>query len=370
MESPVLLTLFPGLSRPTYERVCQIFFERFNVAGLSILELPLAQFYAATVNGTDPNGVVIDIGRDHVDITPIHEGFTAHNARTVVDYGISDCEQYLAHLLLSNTSVVSTLSPPEAPLSQDELRTTLVELARQIWREGLVKVLAEGEAADLEDEGITDIAAVVVAGKEKAVIESGMKKRLNAKASAAEQARAKEIEALDLVTVQFRDKSVTLGKERHRFCEPLFDPSLLKAIPGLPRSTKEESTRPLQAAVGHAVSLTDVDARQYIWQGLFVTGELTSHIKGVSSRYPVYTSHPIFLAGLGAALQARLSSFILSAPDQQNEVQPKSIRTLKIPDYFAEYREKGDGLASFLGSSIVAKVCQACLPWNCSPQPH
>jgi actin-related protein 9 len=39
-----------------------------------------------------------------------------------------------------------------------------------------------------------------------------------------------------------------------------------------------------------------------------------------------------------------------------NEVQPKSVRVLKIPDYFSEYRDKGDGLAAFLGGSIVAKV--------------
>lgn len=285
MESPVLLAFPPGLSRDHYERVCQIFFERFNVAGLSILERPMAQFYAATVSGTDPNGVVVDIGWKHVDITPIYEGFIVHGARTTVDYGISDCEQYLAHLLLSNQSVVSTLSPPDIPLSPEALRETLIEVARQVWQDGLVKVLAEGEAADIEEEGVTDIAAVVVAGKEKAVIESGMKKRANAKASAAEQARAKEIEALDLVTIQFRDKSLTLGKERHRFCEPLFDPSLLKVIPGLPRNTAEESIRPLAAAVGHAVSLTEVDARQYIWQGLFVTGELTNHIKGTFDTY-------------------------------------------------------------------------------------
>jgi hypothetical protein len=37
-------------------------------------------------------------------------------------------------------------------------------------------------------------------------------------------------------------------------------------------------------------------------------------------------------------------------------VQPKQIRTVKVPEYFADYREKGDGLAAFLGSSIVAKV--------------
>jgi len=109
-----------------------------------------------------------------------------------------------------------------------------------VWREGLVKVPVDGEAArEIEDEGVTDIAAVLVAGKEKAVIESGMKKRATAKASAAEQARAKEIEAMDLVAVEFRGKEVTLGKERHRFCEPLFEPSLLNVIEGLEREKGE-----------------------------------------------------------------------------------------------------------------------------------
>lgn len=59
---------------------------------------------------------------------------------------------------------------------------------------------------------------------------------------------------------------------------------------------------------------------------------------------------------MGAALQGRLAPFLLGTQDQSNEVQPKSIRVLKVPDYFAEYRDKGDGLASFLGASIVAKV--------------
>lgn len=65
-----------------------------------------------------------------------------------------------------------------------------------------------------------------------------------------------------------------------------------------------------------------------------------------------------FCLGVGAALQDRLSPFILGNQDQSlNDVQPKAIRILRIPDYFAEYREKGDGLASFLGASIAAKVC-------------
>jgi len=176
------------------------------------------------------------------------------------------------------------------------------------------------------------------------VIESGMKRRATAKASAAEQARAKEIEALDLVTVEFRGKEVTLGKERHRFCEPLFDLNLHAfgedATLGEHASPQGDGrSMTIQDAISHAVRLTDVDQRQYIWYGLMVTGDIATYVKGIAP-----------------ALQTYLGPFILSSADQHNEVQPKQIRFIKVPEYYAEYREKGDGLAAFLGSSIVAKV--------------
>ncbi|KAF8119368.1 hypothetical protein EV363DRAFT_1441762 [Boletus edulis] len=248
---------FPGLSRASQERLCQIFFERFNVASFSIVERPMTQIYAT------------------------------------------------------------------GQLNGNPIQAFLLDLVKYIY----------GQIAEVEDEGVTDIAAVLVAGKEKAVIEAGTKKKATAKASAAEQARAREIEALDLITLQFRDSSITLGKERHRFCEPLFDPSLLYPLP------HEDNPLSLQDTVGFSVSQTNVDQRQYIWQGLFVTGDLASRVKGI-----------------GTALQSRLSSFILGNPDQHNEVQPRSIRVVNVPEYFAEYREKGDGLAAFLGTSIVAKI--------------
>ena len=72
--------------------------------------------------------------------------------------------------------------------------------------------------------------------------------------------------------------------------------------------------------------------------------------------------------GLGAFFAVLLGRYIVSNPEQQvsNEVQPKSIRILKIPDYFSEYRDKGEGLAAFLGGSIVAKVRRVYLNVQCS----
>ncbi|OAX38980.1 actin-related protein [Rhizopogon vinicolor AM-OR11-026] len=335
-ESPVMLSMPAGLFRESSQRICQIFFERFNVAGFGLLDRPVAQLYAAG----QLNGIVIDVGHEITDITPMYDGFIMNHARSSTPLGIRDCQVYLANLLRSNQSVMAAASPPDNPSNTEVTQRFLDDLVKHIWEEGFVRVPSDGQTAEIpEDEGVTDIAAVLVAGKEKAVIETGMKKKLTAKASAAEQARAREIEALDLVTVQFRDHSITLGKERHRFCEPLFDPTLLNGLSVERAEPYEGRILPLQEAVGFAVRQADVAQRQYIWQGLFVTGDLTNHVKGI-----------------GAALQSRLAPFILSSPDQATEFQSRSIRALNVPEYFAEYREKGDGLAAFLGTSIVAKI--------------
>jgi actin-related protein 9 len=254
-----------------------MFFERFNVAGFSIMELPMVQLYA----GNSLSGVVVDIGDYETDITPIYDGFIVHQAKLQLPLGLKDCEIYLAKLLRSNQNVMNALSPPENPLDPEALQTKLVELVQQLWKGGHIRVPSDGEIAIPDDDGVTDIAAIVVAGKEKAVIESGMKKKATAKATAAELARAREIEALDLITVQFNGHSLTLGKERHRMCEPLFDPRLIEGLNGVLPREGEELFRPLQELVAHAVSLTDVDQRIYIWQGLLVTGDATRYVKGV-----------------------------------------------------------------------------------------
>jgi actin-related protein 9 len=304
----------------------------------------MAQLYAANAL----SGVVVEIGFSTTDITPIYDGFLVNNAVTSTDIGIKDCQLYLAHLLRSNQSVLSAFSSP--PSTSD-----LISLVSNLQSASLIRIPSSGETVSTSaDEGITDIASILVAGREKAVIENAQKKR---KASAAEAARAREIEALDLVTVQLNGTEVTLGKERHRFCEPLFDPGLLANLEG----AQERSTAmALQDAVGHAVGLTEVDQRQYIWSGLFVTGELANHVKGTCRKINViiYSLWPSTPLGIPTALQSRLAPYILTAPDyhQANEVQTRAIRPISVPEYFAEYRENGDGLAAFLGSSIVAKV--------------
>ena len=294
MESPVLLSIFPGLSRPTCELLCQLFFERFNVAGFSLLERPVAQMYAANAL----HGLVVDIGHRYTDVTPIYDGFALHVARASTSLGTDHCLGYLAQVLRSNNSLVANLSPPDAPLSPEKLGETLLDLARHLYNEGLIKAPAvSGSAAttgEAEDEGVTDIASILVAGKERAVIEANIKKRASQKASAAEQAKLKEIEALDLITTEFRGKELTVGKERHRFCDPLFDPRVLRHVPGLQSlGTDEKPLLSISEIAGHSIGRTEVDQRQYMLGsplaagGVFFTGDITNHVKGELFRYSV-----------------------------------------------------------------------------------
>ena len=60
--------------------------------------------------------------------------------------------------------------------------------------------------------------------------------------------------------------------------------------------------------------------------------------------------------GIGVAIQTRLTPYLLGNFELQSDVQPKQARVIHVPEYFSEYRERGDGLAAFLGASIVAKV--------------
>ena len=276
-ESPVLLCIPSTLSRRTHERLTQLFFERLNVAAFSLIERPLAQLYAAN----SVQGVVIDINTSTTDITPIIDSMVQHNCHITIDVGSKDCERHLANVLRSNQPVIKAISPPEAPLEPDVLTATLEAIAAHVWQEGLIRIPLEGELAPIEDEGLTDIATILVAGKEKAVIESGLnlKKRASAKAYAAERERVREIEALDLVQTQFRGLSLTLGKERHRFCEPLFDPTLQARL----RDVDGSSALSLQEAVHLAIRGVEVDYRLKAWDGVFVTGELSTLVKGEPS---------------------------------------------------------------------------------------
>lgn len=195
-----------------------------------------------------------------------------------VPLGTDMCARYLVPLLGGNTSVAQALDG--LGLQGSARQTALEDLAAHAWRSGLVRAPGAVDQPAPEDEGVTDIAAVVVAGKERAVIESGMKKKATAKQTKEEQARAREIEALDLITTKFRGVELTLGRERHRFCEPLFDSGVIAAMAERENVEDKGALMTLSQAVALVVRECEVDQRRDIYSGLLVTGDIASHVKG------------------------------------------------------------------------------------------
>jgi actin-related protein 9 len=275
-ESPVALSIPSGYSRTTHELLTQLFFERFNVAGFMLVERPLVQLFAANA----VTGVVVDVSYSDTIVTPIVDSMVQHNNGVRIAMGVRDCEVYLANILRGYQPLVATLSAGEA-WTEEQLQEELLELVRQISRDNLVKVPTDGETVvPDEDEGVTNIAALLVAGKEKSVIEAGTKRKATAKQTQAEREREREIAALDLVQIEFKGKILTLGKERHRFCEPLLDPGLISTIPLLRKDPVFDNVVPLQEGVHVAVRSLSPERRFPVWGGVFVCGDIALGVKG------------------------------------------------------------------------------------------
>jgi actin-related protein 9 len=267
-----------------------MFFERFNVAGFTFIERPLASLYAAN----QISGIVIEIGQDETDYITCFESQLHHGSALSVPVGIRDCERHLASILRTNTQVTNVLSaPPRGSPDAEGLDMLLLALARFLWQNGHCKIPIEGgepEKDPLED-GNLDIAAVLISGKERALIEAaGTKKK--AGQNKAEKEREREMAALDLISISFRDfPPLTVGKERHRFCEPLFDPAVLNFcsiplqtsvkmdglnLPTPPVVKNRDFMLPVQGAVHGVVKAAPFSRRSLLYFGIVITGQLAN----------------------------------------------------------------------------------------------
>ncbi|KAF8328405.1 actin-like ATPase domain-containing protein [Cantharellus anzutake] len=341
-EYPVMLCVQPNLPRLSYERLAQIFFERFNAAALSIFERPLLQMFAAN----SLSGVVVDIGQDITMIGPVLDSDVYRYGLRAVPVGAKQCESYLVNVLKNNASLMSQLNTP-VPLTEKDLHAALHQIIRVATKEGLIHI-PESEGAIItaqappEDEGaLSNIAAVLVAGKEKAVIEAAGNKKKSAaqEKKAAASAAEKERQALDLPIAGERTVTITLGKERHRLCDPLFNPVLLNQfLP--PERWLPEGSVGIDEAVRLAVASVDHPQRTQLWDGIFLTGDMLK------------------VKNLEAALSFRLTRFATHDAESQWQAQgqPATVSTLKFPAYFAEFQERSDVLAAFLGACIAAKL--------------
>ncbi|KAI9208297.1 actin family [Polychytrium aggregatum] len=100
-ESLVVLSLPVRWNKFEHERLAQIMFESLNCPGILVVEQPLMALYGANLS----TGLVIDIGHETTDITPVIDNVVVRHASITLDLGGSDIDQYLLSLLREDPQV-------------------------------------------------------------------------------------------------------------------------------------------------------------------------------------------------------------------------------------------------------------------------
>ncbi|KAG0334421.1 general RNA polymerase II transcription factor [Podila horticola] len=163
--SPVLMVVPTDWTKEEHERITQIFFENFNVPGLYLAEEPLMIMYGcATVTG-----LIIDIGHNSTEITPIIDTQIQRNAIQTIPLAGADIDAYFLQQLRQDAQLVREYGEPMD-----------LEFARYLKESGVCQALAKDE------------------------------KGANARAHA-----------------EYNGKKFTVGSIRYKAVDPLFNPDLV-----------------------------------------------------------------------------------------------------------------------------------------------
>lgn len=381
-DSPLILTHPANLTASQLQNLALLTFERLNFPAVQILARPVAALYAMNA----VSGVVVDVGLESTTITPVVDTVPHVPGVIEVQLGAVDCERYLVAVLRSQPALIAQLEgpraedltvPPEVAALAQDTTSKLGRLATTLWRENYLRPVLLGGVAlpkEQEEDGVTDIAAALVAGREQALMadkaakshKSAARREEDAKKKAAEEARKKAVaegeEEADVASLEFEGRNVDVGFARQRFAEVLFAPELA------PGGLKEGAVGVQEAVRISIGSLPNAQDRLAVWEGVSVIGEL-ARVRSAScpslistlllrtrTRLTLFGTRSWSFAALPQTLLSYLMPYILTDPESSSEAQPKNTRFLRIPKYFPEYINEGGYSAPFLGAEIVGKL--------------
>ncbi|KAG9070775.1 hypothetical protein KI688_008315 [Linnemannia hyalina] len=128
--SPVLMVVPTDWTKEEHERITQIFFENFNVPGLYLAEEPLMTLYGCAA----VTGLVIDIGHNSTEITPILDTQIQRHAIQSIPLAGSDIDKHFLELLKG-----------DAQLAREYGEPLDLEFARHLKESGICQVLNKDE---------------------------------------------------------------------------------------------------------------------------------------------------------------------------------------------------------------------------------
>jgi actin-related protein 9 len=420
-DSPILLALPAPVSRAAHSIITRVFFELFNAPSLSIVETPLLSSYAC---GT-LSSVVVDVGWESCSVSPVLDCAVQHAALTRCNVGLRHCALYLAHLLRRDASLTDALikldsrhaastsrTGESASDAQETLHQSFAALALQLIHEKHARFEAGDLPAGAEqqnDDEEFDVAAALIAGREKAAIEEQEARNKAALAGSDPEAQAIAAKAASqaskpsddvqpgandeegAVQTVFRGVRLQVGPgPLGQVAEPLFNPAVLANVRGIDSgpdlgqrcfgagslpdenidldameraqgSSAPAASRSLPELISIAIaSIPEDDKRALLWETLVVTGAPTIGLKGLAGAVTAACANYVASAssnsggGMGMMTGGMDGTPGIGAAERSS-AQPTNVRSLRVPDYFAEFKERTD-LAPFLGATIYGKV--------------
>ncbi|KAK6357938.1 Actin-like protein arp9 (SWI/SNF complex component arp9) [Orbilia blumenaviensis] len=194
-HTPILMISQPCWTCKDKERICQFIFEKLKTPGFGMMDAAAAINAAYNVQ----HSLVIDVGYEKTDITTLIDWNIQEVNRTTIPFGGHSMNQHLHKLLPDLTeeeidqlkrSNICEILPPGVPIpgEEDADRETVLRPPEPttIGMGGLTQPKAlDDEGNEEEDEGVTNIAAIVASGKTQEYLAKKEKEKADKKAGLA-----------------------------------------------------------------------------------------------------------------------------------------------------------------------------------------
>ncbi|KAH3684842.1 hypothetical protein WICPIJ_004195 [Wickerhamomyces pijperi] len=306
---PFLLVSSTQWRKNDIESITQYVFESMEVNSFAIVPEALATLFSY---GSQPNAVVVNIGKCKTEINIIVDYSLVKHASKVIPYGGDSISKKLS-TLLPNLSAAQIEC-----LKKSEIYEVLSDEDKKLSFFGI-----DGLSNDSSD--VLDVASIIASGKTQEFID----KKTH---SDGETPNSK----LQTNTFTDSDKNtLTVGRERFQ-------------------GTDELISQISSAIYASLETIDDLVKRQECYDHIILNGN-TTKIAGFNEAVNTKIIDE-FLVGKEyqqSAAQAAFQTF--STTSIQFEQLPKSIKFEKMPEYFTEWKKYGFHDVTLLGAQILAK---------------
>lgn len=361
----ILLLTSHQWSRLQIEHITQYIFETLNVPAFATIPTSLCASFAYAVQ----SAIVIDIGKDKTEITPIVEFAPVGVSQRTIPYGSSSINSQLKKKLPKLTDIQI-----EALKRSDIYQVLSEEATKSSWfgindPHGISKPSAKND----EEEGVVDVAAIVTSGRTREILAQREREKQQAiddeKAGVVKE-KEKPNEDREFNYFQSPDlpadsPSIKIGRERFQGTELLTDK--------------------ISDAVGDVLKhLDEANKRQDCWDNVIIVGR-GSNIKGLKEEifFSLQTKYLISRPTMGSELPSMFNTSGYNTPSNNGPGTPNpyggtpstplpsnsgsssqhpghgqvptQIRFAKQLEYFIDWKNYGWEEAPFLGAEIAAK---------------